>query len=298
MINDRFIGELTKEVDRISTCPEQEIGLGVPRDPVRIVEKSGEIKLIQLHTMKDFTEKMSEFVSGYLDDMEKIDGVILKDRSPSCGIHNVKIYPNADKSSPIRKGAGFFGREILSRFPHLAVETDGRLKNYVLREHFLRKLFTFFRFRKMSESLSMKLLVEFQAKNKLLLLSQSEESLRLMGRVVANAEKKDIREVLELYRQHLAAAFAKPAGLGANINVLMHALGYFSKSLSSSEKKYFLNILEEYRRGQSPLSVPVGVLYGHIVRFGEEYLKDQTYFKAYPSELVSIKDSGQGRSQF
>lgn len=296
MIPDKFVSALAEHVEVVTTCPEVGIELGVPRDPVRIVLENETKKLFQLNTKKDLTDKMTGFVSSFLSEIGEIDGFLLKDRSPSCGLYNVKVYPGLGPSSPIKKSSGFFGEEVLRKFGDLAVETEGRLNNFILREHFLRKLFTLARFREVLDQNSMKTLVRFHASNKFLLLAYAEEEMRRMGRLVANPGEVPLEDLLAGYRSHLTRALAKPAKYGANINVLMHAMGFFSDELTKKEKTYFLNILEEYRRGQAPLSVPVSLIYSHILRFENEYLKDQTFFAPYPKELTSIKDSGAGRS--
>jgi uncharacterized protein YbbK (DUF523 family) len=65
----------------------------------------------------------------------------LKNRSPSCGTRNVKVYAGISKAPVSRKGSGLFGGKVLEKFDHLAVE-EGRFKNFTIREHFFTKLFT------------------------------------------------------------------------------------------------------------------------------------------------------------
>ena len=80
-IPDRFIESLKPHVNFITECPESTIGLGVPRDPIRIVLEEDEYKLQQLNTSKDITEKMVKFSKDFASSLEEIDGFILKDRS-------------------------------------------------------------------------------------------------------------------------------------------------------------------------------------------------------------------------
>jgi uncharacterized protein YbgA (DUF1722 family) len=66
-------------------------------------------------------------------------------------------------------------------------------------------------------------------------------------------------------------------------------LGYFSPALSSDEKAFFLDALQQYRQGTLPLSVPTHLLKGWIVRFGQDYLSTQSYFQPYPQELADLE---------
>jgi uncharacterized protein YbgA (DUF1722 family) len=75
----------------------------------------------------------------------------------------------------------------------------------------------------------------------------------------------------------------------------MHALGFFSDGLSTGEKAFFLDALERYRAGRIPLSAVTAIARSWIVRFSTDYLKNQTFFEPYPTELVEISDSGKGR---
>ncbi|MFH1878133.1 MAG: DUF523 and DUF1722 domain-containing protein [Candidatus Omnitrophota bacterium] len=296
-IPDRFIESLKPHVNFITECPESAIGLGVPRDPIRIVLENDKYALRQLNTSKDVTKIMEKFSKDFVSAIKETDGFILKDRSPSCGLKDVKVYRSLEPGSSTGKTSGFFAKEVLERFGNLAVETETRLTNFNLRENFLTRIFLSAKFRKLKAKPSMKDLVKFQAENKLLLMAYNQKELKVMGQIVANHDKKEINDVIEDYREHLYKALAGLPKYTSNINVMMHALGYFSKKLSSDEKRFFLNTLEEYRREQAPLSVPLSLLRSYIVRFKEDYLMRQTFFEPYPVEFVAVRDSGKGRAR-
>lgn len=141
MARDRFVEMMKPYVNFVAMCPECEIGLGIPRDKIRIVLKNRSYRLMQLNTGKDLTGKMDAFVSGYARSLRGMDGFILKDRSPSCGIKNVKVYPGLEAAAPIGRTSGFFSRKILQNFPGAAIETEARLANPAIREDFLVRVF-------------------------------------------------------------------------------------------------------------------------------------------------------------
>lgn len=295
-IPDAFVQQLEPYVTYLPVCAEVEIGLGVPRDPVRIVLVNDEPRLLQPATGMDVTEKMQDFSAAHLASLSDIDGFILKGRSPSCGTKDVKLYRGMEKGAAVaRKGPGFFGKAVLERYGHLPVEDEGRLTNFTIREHFLTALFALADFRAVKASSAMGKLVRFHTDNKFLLLAYNESQYRVMGPIVANHEKQPTKAVIAAYEQHLWKALARPARRTAGINVLMHALGYFSEKLTSDEKAYFLDALEKYRAKKVPLSVPVSLLGAWITRFKEPYLSRQTFFAPYPESLITISDSGKGR---
>ncbi len=295
VVPDDFVDRLKPHVSYQPVCPEVEIGLGVPRDPIRIVDQGRGRRLIQPSTGRDVSQKMRRFTDTFLGSLADVDGFILKYRSPSCGMKGVKIYAGPDKGAASTPGAGFFGGPVVERFPGAAIEDEGRLRNFRLREHFLTKLFTMADFRKVRSAGKMPALIQFQAANKFLLMAYHQKELRILGRLVANLEKRPPAGVMEDYEQHLAIALARPPRYVSNINVLMHALGYFSRELSAREKAFFLDALERYRNEKVPLSVPLNLVRSWVVRFGQEYLGQQTFFLPYPEALMEITDSGKGR---
>ena len=295
MISSEVVRNLRPHVKFLPVCPEVEIGLGTPRNPIRIISVDGAPRLIQPTTDLDVTERMTDFTNSFLDSLEAVDGFILKSRSPSCGIKDVKVYSGSGKGMSASKGKGFFGAGVMERFSHLAAEDEGRLTNFRIREHFLTRLFVLADFRQLKRKPSMKELVRFQGENKYLLMAYNQKELRVLGRIVANHERRPPGEVLADYESHLWKVFARPPREASHINVLMHAMGHFSERLSSGEKSFFLNALEEYRDERVPLSVPLNLLKSWAVRFEDDYLMHQSFIEPYPEGLMEMTDSGKGR---
>lgn len=294
-VRDDFVDRLSPYVLYNTVCPEMEIGLGVPRDPIHIESSRGALSLVQPATGRDVTREMLDFCEGFIASLGEVDGFLLKFRSPSCGPGDVKIYAAGGKSGAMDKGSGFFGGAVLAAFPDLAVESEGRLKNFRIREHYLTRLFATARLRAMERKGAMREVIDFHARNKLLLMAYNQAELKTLGRIVANHEHLKPAELIPLYREHFARALSRTPRYTSNINVLMHALGYFSRDITSREKSHFLEALERYRAGNIPLGAVTGIVNSWIARFDQEYLGQQTFFAPYPEELAFISDSGKGR---
>lgn len=288
IVSSDFVRKLRPYVDFLPVCPEVEVGLGVPRDTLRIVSTDDGLKLIQPATNLDLTEKMLSFSHSFLNSLKAVDGFILKSGSPTSALKNARIYPNAEKSAPIARGPGIFGRLVLERFPNLAIEDERRLINPRIREHFLRKLFAIAGFRECKATESLREFVRFHSENKLLLNAYNQNEAGILGKTVANQENKPFAEIIRVYEQHLFETFRRPAGRGSNINVMMHIIGYFTKNLSKEERAFFLDSIEKYRSGKIRLSVSMNILKAWVVRFREDYLRNQTFFEPYPEELIDI----------
>lgn len=296
VINDDFVDSLKPFVTITTVCPEIEIGLGVPRHPIRIAEIEGKRQLYQPASERFVTGEMEKFVDTFCDLLGDVDGFILKNRSPSCGLSDVKIYSGLDNAAPVTRGSGFFGGEVLKRYSHLASEDEGRLRNFSIREHFLTKLFTLARFRAVKEAGTINALIEFQSTHKLLLLAYNQSRFRTCGRIVANHEKLAIGTVFDRYEEELKLLLAAMPKYTSMINTLQHAFGWISEELSRQERAYFLNTIEEYRDERIPLGTLLHLLSSYAVRFNRAYLLNQVILNPYPRELLLITDSGKGRN--
>ncbi len=288
MIPNNFVQALEPYVKFLPVCPEVEIGLGIPRDPIRIVSKKGMRKLIQPSTGRDLSKLMNEFSDKHLGALGEVDGFILKNRSPSCAIKDTKLYPDAENPSATGKGPGLFAEKVLEKFPGAAIEDEGRLRNPAIREHYLTRIFTLARWRQTKKKAAMSALVEFQSDNKFVLMSYNQKEMKELGRIVANKERRPVEETLTLYDAHLRKALSKTPRRSSNINVLMHGLGYFSEALTAKEKSFFLDLLEKYRNEKTTLGALQSVMESWIIKHNESYLARQTYFHPYPEELIEV----------
>lgn len=295
IIIEQAIENMKPFVDAATVCPEVEIGLGVPRPPIRLINAAGRLRLVQPETGADVTETMQQFVAGFIESADEVDGFILKYASPSCGPREVKAYSSTTRGASFVKASGIFGGAIRNCLGYLAVEDEGRLRNFDIRHHFLAKLFALARFRSVKASGEMKDLSQFHTEQKFLLMAYNQKELRELGRIVANPGKHRFINLAMTYEQHLHLALARPPRRASAINVLMHALGYFSDRLTSREKAFFLEALQQYRNRHVPLSVPTSLMRSWIIRFEDPYLLSQTYFEPYPQALVEVLDSGKGR---
>jgi uncharacterized protein YbgA (DUF1722 family) len=182
-----------------------------------------------------------------------------------------------------------FAVAVLGRFPHAAVEDEGRLGDVRLRDHFLTKLFAVAGLREAIARRSRGALVDFHARNSLLLMAHGERRTRELAGIAANRDGADAATVAERYRDGMAAALARPPREGPTVNVLMHALDHVSDGLVSAERADFLGLLEDYRRRRLPLSVLQAHLASWAARLGVDYLEGQTFLAPFPRELVPVE---------
>jgi uncharacterized protein YbgA (DUF1722 family) len=183
---------------------------------------------------------------------------------------------------------GFFGGVVVDSFTDLAIEDEGRLRNLNIREHFLTKLYTLASFRKVKNEGSASELVQFHTANKLLLAAHSQKEAKILGKIVANRENLRFEKQAQIYRRHLAEALKRPPKYTSKVNVLMHSLGYFSDQVTHDEKALFLQNIDRYKERRIPFSALLTILQSWIARFGEEYLRNQTFFEPFPEDLIEL----------
>lgn len=292
VISSPFVESLKPYVNYVTACPEVEIGLGVPRNPVRLVNRDGIIELYQPTEDRTYTDEMNRYSDAFFNEVGSIHGFILKGRSPSCGIKDVKVYASTEKSSGSQKGVGIFAAHAIRRYPNLPIEEEGRLTNYAIREHFLTKLYTMFRFQAVKESRSMKELVQFHSEYKFLLMAYNQTQLRLLGKIVANHENLTIEDCTERYEQHLGLALSRPPSRNNYSNAFLHIFGYFSDTLSEKEKAFLLDRLTKYREDKVHISAIQNVMRAYTIQCNLPYLLNQAIWSPYPEELLDISDSG------
>ncbi|OEG62970.1 MAG: hypothetical protein BHK79_10850 [Halanaerobium sp. MDAL1] len=297
-IPDKFVRALEKHVNYIKICPEVEIGLGVPRNSVRLIKKDSEYRLVDSMTGEDHTEKMDSYLEKLVSDLneEEIEGFIAKNRSPSCGTNDSKVYPKAGKVPALgEKRAGYFTDNLAQNFPSLVIENEGRLKNFKLRENFLIKIFLLADLRYVIEGGKIKALIDFHSNNKYLIMSYNQNGLNKLGRIVAAHEKGKTEETMHNYREQMLKTLDVLPDTGKRVNMLQHIFGYVSSDISRDEREYFLETLKDFRNDKVPFSLPLALLRSWIIRFKVEYLMPQTIFKPYPEGLIDLSDSGNGR---
>jgi uncharacterized protein YbgA (DUF1722 family)/uncharacterized protein YbbK (DUF523 family) len=286
--HDRFLtNTLGQYFEWVPVCPEVELGLGVPRETIRLVQIDGGVGLVMQKSGRDLTEEMRDYARARVRQLAKEDlgGYILKSDSPSCGMLRVRVY--APSGMPTRNGTGSFARELLEYYPDLPIEEEGRLCDPHLRENWIERVFAYRRLRTLWETRwTLKDLVSFHTAHKLVLLAHSPKAFKELGQLVAGARGVTRQELKRRYQIEFMAALKILATRGRQANVLQHMAGYFKKQLDEASRRELLDYIEDYRKGYLPLIVPVTLLKHYVRRFGEPYLEGQIYLNPHPKELA------------
>lgn len=284
---DRFLTDtLGRYFAYFPVCPENECGLGIPREAMRLVEVDGEIRLLTSRTGIDCTDRMLDWLKPKLDEMAALPlcGFVFKSQSPSSGLYRVKLFRNGQSA---KTGRGIFADAFQRRFPLLPVEEEGRLNDPVLRENFIVRVFVQQRWLElMGIEKRPGRLADFHARHKYLLMAHCPKTLRELGALVAGAGKTPLEELYGRYWEKFISALGKTATLKKNANVMQHIMGYFKKKLEADEKAELLELIQRYQLGQLPLIVPITMLNHYLRKFGSPYLEQQFFLNPHPRELM------------
>jgi len=273
-------------VEWVPVCPEIEIGMGVPRESVRLVGSVDDPQMIAERTGKDWTETMKAFAAKRIQELATLNlsGYVLKKDSPSCGIERVRVYGAAN--TPTRRGRGLFAAGLMTGLPLLPVEEEGRLNDPVLRENFIERVFAYYRWRTAQRTQSRNGLVAFHTAHKYLLLAHSERHYRQLGRIVGNLKFHSLRAIYQEYGSIFMEGLTVQATVKKHANVLDHMMGYFSAELSAAERRELVEIIRDYRRQLVPLIVPVTLIHHYVKKYRVDYLGSQVYLAPSPKELM------------
>ena len=285
---DNFVTDLLGSFVRyVSVCPELEVGMGVPREAVRLVGDDKAPRMVGNKSGIDWTDKMNAYSSKRIqkNDLKKISGFILKRKSPTCGMERIKVY--ADKGMPAYTGVGLFARQLMESYPYLPIEEEGRLQDAKIRENFIIRIFAYKRLQDLyAEKFNKNKFIEFHTIHKYLILSHSTKHYQLLGKMIGNIKNIKEDDLKEQYRNLFMESLKLKATVKKHTNVLQHILGFMKNELSAYEKKSVLDSIDDYYNGLVPLIVPITLLKNFIFKYDIAYVKDQTYLNPHPKELM------------
>jgi uncharacterized protein YbbK (DUF523 family) len=135
-------------------CPEVEVGMGVPREPIQLVARADgipslaeRVRLVGVESGEDWTTRMDQWNQHRVEELVAagISGFVLKARSPSCGPGGVPVRRAGNESAPT--GRGLFADALLRAMPGLPMADEEALEDPQAREAFLQRVRQFLRTR-------------------------------------------------------------------------------------------------------------------------------------------------------
>ena len=287
---DPFIIEtLGRYFSWVPVCPEVEMGLGTPRETLRLVGDAAAPNLIATVSGRHHTAAMQHFAAKRLPELVRLGlhGYILKKNSPSCGLTGVPVYDSSGR--PRGSGRGLFAQALAARLPLLPVEEEGRLQDPRRREHFVERVFACRRWHEfLAAHPAPADLVQFHRRHELSLLAHSRPHYQALGRTVAGCGEGLSEEFLKAYGDLFMLAFKVRTSRKKHADALSRVQGCLKRRLGKPEKAALAGCIDDYRQGLGPLTTPLDLLRDHLRRVGCPYLEAQTYLNPYPADLMRL----------
>lgn len=293
----KYLERLNPYVNLYEICPEEEIGLTTPRNPIKLFQyKENPIELLDSKTFKNYTKLMVEFSNDICYDIKNFSphGFILKKRSPTCGTNDVKIYSTLKKGSHCKKGKGMFASILMENFKYIPIEDDGRLNNFKIREEFLTKIFILAEFDKVFKHNSFESLKIYNEINSLLFMSYNLNLKYKLDYILKNTTKYNLYNTFNEYKYTLLNLISKTLNHNSLVNTYVYVFNIFKGLLSIKEVEFFLNIIEKFKNGNLPKCVIINLIKNYAVRFSNHWILSQSILLPFPEELIDLSDSGKG----
>lgn len=285
---DRFLTEtLGQYLEWVPVCPEVEVGLGTPRETIRLVQIGANTRLRTTNTDLDLTDRMRRYARKRVAALtrENLSGYIFKADSPSCGTRRVKVHRQAGSAQ--RVGTGLFAAAFMQRFPCLPIADEGRLCDPQLRENWIERVFGYHALQQLwKPRWRIRELIGFHTRFKFVLLAHDPMKYRELSRLVANAKTLRRNDLRERYESTFMAVLQRIATPRKNVDVLKGMLRSFSKQLDADSRHELISHIEDYHRGRVPLVVPLTLIRHYARLLDVECLKDQVYLNPHPKELA------------
>ncbi|MCG8381932.1 MAG: DUF523 and DUF1722 domain-containing protein [Gammaproteobacteria bacterium] len=289
--NNAYINQTLGEYFRFKPfCPEVAIGLGIPREPIKLVKQSDTIQAIGVkNATLNVSQQLIECANEQCHWQDDIFGYIFKKDSPSCGMERVKVYtPNANRP-PERNGTGLYAAQVMRNFPHLPIEEEGRLGDPNLRENFISHVFIYWRWKsQLISGLSLAMLTDFHAQHKLTFMSHDQDTTRGLGRLLSQNDEMALPELAEAYLTRMTKLLRIVPSRKNHVNVLQHIQGYLKKQLDRDDKAELKEVIEQYRLGALPLIVPITLLRHHFRKHPSDYILRSAYMTPHPKALMLL----------
>ena len=274
-------------------CPEVGIGLGVPRDPIRLVGDPGapraRVFIEEADIARppaDVTAALRAYADIQVPVLDEVDGYVFMQNSPSCGLSGVRLY----RSDTPGTSRGVYAAQVALRRPALPAVEGGQLFDPAQCANFVMRTFVYAHWRRTRvHGMTAAKLIAFHTAYKYLVMAHDVSAYRRLGHLLSDLSGA-VDKVARRYVRDLLGALSRPASRAGHANALAHLQGYIrageTPPTNLSQMQELAGLIEAYRRGQVPLSVPMSLLRRHLIESGTTYAVNQAYLRADLWEAV------------
>jgi uncharacterized protein YbbK (DUF523 family)/uncharacterized protein YbgA (DUF1722 family) len=271
-----------RHVEWVPVCPEVELGLGIPREPIRLEGDVRRPRLVGVTSRIDHTAAMTALADERVRQLAgwELGGYVLKSGSPSCGMSGVGIQRSGRRPG---RGTGLFARRLVEGLPLLPVEDERRLRDPALRAAFVERVLAHARWQRAAAAgMTRRRLADFHAEHALLLLAHDPAGHRRLARLLRDGSGRPARTLAARYATGFMQALGRPATRARHARVLRTVLSRLSGRLPPAERRRLRARVASYRRGRTTLAAALEPLRRHAERLGDGELCAQAYLDPHP----------------
>lgn len=138
--DERATGVLSEIFEWAPVCPEVDVGMGTPREPVRLELRGAQVRLVGVESGRDWSASMAAYAERQVAELAAlpIHGFLLKADSPSCGFDGVRLHEEAGAARP--DGVGAFAAVLRAVLPELPIEDESHLADPARLQRFIERV--------------------------------------------------------------------------------------------------------------------------------------------------------------
>ena len=115
------VAEALSEYEIIPFCPEAPL-FGTPRERINVLDINGKNRIVTDETNRDVTQLLEDEINAFIKLYPKVDRIILKSKSPSCGYGTTPIL-NKDKET-IKLDNGIAAELMSKHYEDIKIEDE------------------------------------------------------------------------------------------------------------------------------------------------------------------------------
>ncbi len=245
ILADRLAGEL----QIIPVCPEMDLGLGSPREPMNLYrDDEGALSLRTTETDRDLTGRMKDYIRLRISELkgDHLRGFVLKSGSPSCGMEKIPIYRG--RGDAVADGPGMFAAELIDAFPGLPIIEESGIRSFPALYQFLVRVYTYDRWRILVESgMRADLLEQFHKDHQLLVEASKPGSWGGLENLGGDPNEELSSHVVQEYEKRLMIILSHIPSHESHAEVLFKIAFSIEKRATEQVMGGVITAVDDYR---------------------------------------------------
>jgi uncharacterized protein YbbK (DUF523 family)/uncharacterized protein YbgA (DUF1722 family) len=275
---------LSKVFKFIPVCPEVDIGLPVPREPIELVQTTERIKLFGVVDRKlDVTTKMARHSRKFARNNNQICGLVVKSGSPSCASKSARVYRSGQANWYGRDG--LFTQVFQKATPLVPVIDERGLNKPNILLCFIEAALSYHELLLMDESKNSSAIVkQNHAKHRMLVRSRSASAEATLGKIVEL--DPDPKRFFDKYIVLFMKTVNRRASPKSRAKAMLFELERVKGKLDKAQFNRTRADIEKYSKKLAGYLHALSALKQAAIDSGDVSLKSQSCFQ-YPSAILS-----------